>query len=176
MGELLLVEAVVLDGFQLVERAGVGAFGGGAVAVEEGGFLFDVRIVAEEGVAGGFFVELGVGHGEIAETPGGVDELVEGVEFDGAFGFEVGGVFGEEGVVVFPLFGGLEDDAGSGEAVDAAVLGGAGFALGGDGALGPGSVAASGVAMSLTDDMMDIGLYSGLVLARGGFRICGVGS
>jgi len=151
MGELLLVEAVVLDGFELVESAGVGTFGGGTVAVEEGGSFFDVGVVGKEGVGSGLFVELGVGDGEIAETPGGVDELVEGIKFDGAFGFEVGGVFGEEGIVVFALFGGVEDDAGGCEAVDAAVLGGAGFALGGDGAVGLGSVDASGVAVCRAD-------------------------
>jgi hypothetical protein len=62
-----------------------------------------------------------------------------------------GGVVAEEGVVLFLFFGGEEGDAGGCEAVGAGVPGGAGFAFGGDGAVGPGSVDASGVAMSLTD-------------------------
>jgi hypothetical protein len=163
---LLLVDAVVLECFELVESAVVGAVRGGAIAMEEGEALFDVGVLAEDRIASGFFVESGVGNGKIAETPCGVNELVEDVEFDRAFGFEVGGVVRDECVVVFLLFWGIEDDAGGGEAVDAAVLGRAGFALGGDGAMGLGSVDASGVAMSLADSGHRVVLWLGCITRR----------
>ncbi len=150
VGELLAVEAVILEAAEFGDGAMEGAFVGGAVALEAVGEFHEFGVSGEDEVCAGLLAEGGFLEGDVAEFPGGEDEFVE----DEEFGIALGGEFGEEAraeLVEFGLVQFGEEEALGGEAVGASVLGRTGFAFGGNGALGPGSVAASGVAVCLAD-------------------------
>jgi len=124
--------AVGLEGAELAEATEIGALEAGVVAGEAvEGFFAGVVGEAVLRAAG----EVGFQASDTPEIPGGVDELAEQVELQGALGLEIGLEGGSEEVELFELFGADYEVAGV-EAVFEGVLGGAGFALGGAGAGG----------------------------------------
>ena len=124
-----------------------------------GAFAVHVFAAVEEVVV----VHAGFDIDEAAEAPAGGGHGGDELEFDGVLGLEAVDVAVEEELVVGVEFVG-EDDVVGGEAVAAGVLGGFGFAPGGDGASGLGSVGAGGVGWSF---LLKIFLFRhGWVLAR----------
>lgn len=122
-------EGGFLEVLQVVEGALEGAFGLGAVALEEGEFM---NVGGGDGV--GFRVEgiefglaFGVGTLAAPEVPAGVDEVGDDGGIGGGGGFVRFERFGEEGVEERRVFAGDEESFGGGavaEAVEASEGGG----------------------------------------------------
>ena len=86
--------------------------------------------------------------GDPAEAPAEDGEGADEIAFDGAVGLEEGFVGVEELIEAGLGFGGKGGEGGA-ESVLAGVLGGSGFAFGGDGSAGLGAVGAGGVGFGL---------------------------
>ena len=111
-----------------------GSLDAGVVAGEPVELILEF-VVGHEVVVGRASAEFGFHTADPVKVPGGGHQLIEQGLLDGALGFDVGLVIGEQIVELF-LFAGGDDDLAGGESMFRCILRGAVFSFGGAGSGG----------------------------------------